>query len=597
MLTAALWLLVFHVNATTRFVTTTGTGSGTSWVDASSDLQGMINTSSPGDEVWVATGTYKPTAYPTGCSGCNSTRDYTFFVKDGVSIYGGFAGTETDISQRNITANPTTLSGDFNDDDVVTGSGSSLSITGNGENAYHVVVSSAPSSGGIGVTIDGFIITGGNADIVYLITINGNNLSRREGGGIYINNGENLLMNNNVLNNSASFGGGIYCNNSTNTLESNSVLNNFGGDGGGINLDLGINTLINNTISGNVSNDGGGIKTYFGSFFMSENILSDNYSYNQGGGILNLYSTCLVLKNILSGNWAYNSGGGIYLGGGDNKLSNNILHNNSARYGGAICFLHSSLNTITNNTISGNSAENGGGIYNASGKGVIRNNIFYGNQKEGSSTIAGADYYVYSVNDNTFKNNALQLIDTNYPLDQSTNYGIGTLATGNIFAQDPLFLNYLDPIGPDNIWYTTDDGLRLQNNSPAVNAGTLSGAPITDITDAFRVGNPDIGAYEYIPDSLIIFSLDTINNLLTAYPNSFTQSTTIAFTLLETTEAVLNIYGIDGREVAQIFKGIVEAGKLYSVEFNGAGLSSGIYIVSLTGATGVQQRYRLVLTD
>ncbi len=91
--------------------------------------------------------------------------------------------------------------------------------------------------------------------------------------------------------------------------------------------------------------------------------------------------------------------------------------------------------------------------------------------------------------------------------------------------------------------------------------------------------------------------MNLTNLLLIAYPNPFTQSTTITFTLPETTEAVLKVYGIDGREVAQLFKGTAEAGQLYTVQFDGAGLPSGIYIVSLTGATGVQERYRLVLTD
>ncbi|OWY24383.1 T9SS C-terminal target domain-containing protein [Sphingobacteriales bacterium UPWRP_1] len=85
---------------------------------------------------------------------------------------------------------------------------------------------------------------------------------------------------------------------------------------------------------------------------------------------------------------------------------------------------------------------------------------------------------------------------------------------------------------------------------------------------------------------------------LTAYPNPFTQTATIAFTLPETTEAVLKVYSIDGREVAQLFNGMAEAGQPYTVELNGSGLAAGIYIAALTSQTGVQQRYRrLVLTN
>jgi len=68
--------------------------------------------------------------------------------------------------------------------------------------------------------------------------------------------------------------------------------------------------------------------------------------------------------------------------------------------------------------------------------------------------------------------------------------------TGNINA-DPLFVNAADPDGADNIHRTADDGLRLQACSPAINAGTNSGAPATDILGNARVGTTDMGAYEF----------------------------------------------------------------------------------------------------
>ena len=38
----------------------------------------------------VAAGTYKPTAYPAGCTNCLTSRDYTFHLVNGVKLYGGF---------------------------------------------------------------------------------------------------------------------------------------------------------------------------------------------------------------------------------------------------------------------------------------------------------------------------------------------------------------------------------------------------------------------------------------------------------------------------------------------------------------------------
>ena len=82
--------VVLQLQATVLYVKQSGTGDGSSWANASADLQAMINASGADDQVWVAAGIYKPTAYPTGCGSCGTTRNYTFHVKDGVKIYGGF---------------------------------------------------------------------------------------------------------------------------------------------------------------------------------------------------------------------------------------------------------------------------------------------------------------------------------------------------------------------------------------------------------------------------------------------------------------------------------------------------------------------------
>ncbi|MGM0375040.1 MAG: right-handed parallel beta-helix repeat-containing protein, partial [Chloroflexota bacterium] len=58
---------------------------------------------------------------------------------------------------------------------------------------------------------------------------------------------------------------------------------------------------------------------------------------------------------------------------------------------------------------------------------------------------------------------------------------------GNITA-DPLFASG---------WPGVD--LRLQERSPAVNAGTINGAPAEDVDGLARDGQPDLGAREYLP--------------------------------------------------------------------------------------------------
>ncbi|MEO5966998.1 MAG: hypothetical protein ABIP69_01955, partial [Ferruginibacter sp.] len=75
---------------TIRYVTQNGTGNGSSWLNASGNLQLMINSSVAGDQVWVAGGTYKTAYRPDNMSNTNpNDRVNTFLLKKDVKIYGG----------------------------------------------------------------------------------------------------------------------------------------------------------------------------------------------------------------------------------------------------------------------------------------------------------------------------------------------------------------------------------------------------------------------------------------------------------------------------------------------------------------------------
>ena len=94
-------------NATTFYVNINATGlnNGSSWENAFTDIQNALSIAIFNDQVWVAGGIYYSTS--------SGDRDISFVMKNTVDLYGGFNGTETSIEQRNITANPTTLSGDI----------------------------------------------------------------------------------------------------------------------------------------------------------------------------------------------------------------------------------------------------------------------------------------------------------------------------------------------------------------------------------------------------------------------------------------------------------------------------------------------------
>jgi hypothetical protein len=88
-------------------------GDGLSWATAFRTLDIAVNTAPPNTQVWVAAGTYVPTAL--GASNLVSLRV-------NVSLLGGFVGNETSESQRNPAANVTILSGDALRDDDIGGS-------------------------------------------------------------------------------------------------------------------------------------------------------------------------------------------------------------------------------------------------------------------------------------------------------------------------------------------------------------------------------------------------------------------------------------------------------------------------------------------
>ena len=128
---------------------TTGANNGTSWTDAFVDVQSALANWFPGDEIWVADGRYTPHA---------SDRTATYALPDGVQMYGGFAGGETDRAAANPELNLTVLSGDLAGDDM--GPVSTSEIT-RSDNSLHVVTASNLTTAPL---LDGFIVSDGNAD-------------------------------------------------------------------------------------------------------------------------------------------------------------------------------------------------------------------------------------------------------------------------------------------------------------------------------------------------------------------------------------------------------------------------------------------------
>ncbi len=162
-----------------------GGNNGSAWEHAYTNLQSALATAS-GDsknQIWVAAGTYRTGAGVAA----------TFLLPTRVPVYGGFAGNEVALEQRNIAANPTMLSGDGDSNDTA-------NFANRANNAAHVISDLYTKN----VRLDGVVIRGGNATGV---------ASAGYGGGLYSEGSTNLVIANcSFVDNSAVGGGAVYIN-------------------------------------------------------------------------------------------------------------------------------------------------------------------------------------------------------------------------------------------------------------------------------------------------------------------------------------------------------------------------------------------------
>lgn len=198
-----------YVNATAS-----GNNNGISWTNAYTNLENALAVAQSNEEIWLTAGVYKPHA---------SDRAVTFTVSDlNLKLYGGFVGTETQLSQRIFGTNETILSGDLsgNDDNTL-----SFVNTTRNDNSYNVITIT-----GNNTLLDRLTITGGHA--------NGAAAPYKTGAGITKNNTVTKMTLNNckLIKNVAEYGGAlvaIFNNTSSELIISNSEFSENLSLGGG----------------------------------------------------------------------------------------------------------------------------------------------------------------------------------------------------------------------------------------------------------------------------------------------------------------------------------------------------------------------------
>lgn len=294
-----------------------GDNNGTSWDNAYTNLRSALNNAPFGSQVWVAEGTYTPS---------QDDRDLSFQLKNAVAVYGGFDGSETSLSERDISANSTILSGEIGDSSTIE------------DNSYHVVDARNVTNSAI---LDGFTIRSGNSDGT------GDALSISDrGGGIYSSNSHATFSNLRIENNQAENGGGIFIEGTSSHIFTNvDFVNNSSNEQGGA-----------------VFNERGNI------FFFDSNF-RNNTASEGGGAIFSNENSVYIEGAIFDSNQSDESGGAILLSNGslgDNapqKIVNSIFTNNTATQGGAIANAGGSEGV--NLTFVNNEAEIGAAVYTA----------------------------------------------------------------------------------------------------------------------------------------------------------------------------------------------------------------------------------------
>ena len=271
----------------------TGANNGSSWNNAFTNLQPALDAAAENAEIRVAAGTYTPTATPDGSA---NNRNKAFHFNKNLLLKGSY----NPATNAQDFTNPSILSGDFNGDDVITGSGSTLSITGNSENAYHVLVTQGLTAA---ARIEGFLITGGHADGSGTITYSGQKFYSNNGSGIYNNISSPSMVNTVFSGNVAFLGGGIY-----NTAFSSP-------------------SIVNTVFRRNSAQFGGGMYNVSSSLSMVNTVFSGNSATLFGGGMYNNNSFPSIVNSTFSGNVAF-SGGGIYNTSSSPTIYNSVFYDN-----------------------------------------------------------------------------------------------------------------------------------------------------------------------------------------------------------------------------------------------------------------------------
>ncbi len=491
-----------------------GKGDGTSWDDATDDIQWAINdlAGTPGEkgEVWVAAGTY---VVKDRIIANDASSPVSLLMKNGISVYGAFEGTEKRRSER-IEESKGLKPWGWKQKSIIRGAefkGSDGANWNDNDEAWNIqnsesyhVVWFAPLPEGEAFTdevyLEGFTIEGG--------TYKGTGATQYApgyGAGVYINDPSARMRYCTVrfcnpgmkkTTNTQPRGGGIYCKNGQ--TEGNLVYNCSAYQGGGIYIDE-AGFITRSMVTNCSAYQGAGV-------YLNGDASNPEKAYYQ------ILATSVISNNTSTRN------GAVYLDGHGLVINNTIVNN------------------YTNNTSdpADKLSSNTGGVY-IKEKGLLANNVIWNNSllrhKSGTNNSASmAQIYAANPSEKTvqFYNNAIS--DVNAAKWTNT-YQSGTISINTYYSGKGFVMGteapyntveafnekrgVLTDMKTVNYYWETVKGTRLRNVgiSYALLPSSYLYQPKIDLSGKAISSVPSAGAYMTDNQDLVFEKNDTQKRL------------------------------------------------------------------------------------
>ena len=440
-----------------RYVATDGSASaaGTSWATAVT-LQSALDTYIPRDTLFVKKGSYTPTKTRGDGMPTTDPREATYLLPDRITIYGGFAGTETNLADRDMNLIATT------NESIIEGNRGDRGS--NTDNIWRL-----------------FILPANHA-----ATLNGLTLARSypyvwgRGGGLHARRGSQSTLQHcrfidHVATLRGSQGGAIYTEGTlrvmNSTFEGNSVPTGEGdstpfGEGGAIYANSEMVSIMNSSFERNsaleggaVYVEGGGITTVTGSTFVRSlggalfvrgavNIMNSTFEQNLSGrfgssGAVDVRGKLTVKNSSFRNNSAEESrrvtGTAIYVvSDSAHIVVNSVFKGNSGPHSGAICLYGKNI-SVMSSTFEGNSAGTGGAISLEPERGRVKAVITNSTFKKNSARFLGIGSAIYVSGTNNNSGGNLTVTNSVFEKNSGTAiHAIGILRVANSIFKENL---------------------------------------------------------------------------------------------------------------------------------------------------------------